>query len=198
MSLAASPEEKDALDVLTSDYDECREQIESADNQFWRRTLVRTMFSIIEATNSLLKNKALQAACSGDKASFNATRIELLQDSKYRILKNGKLEQEPRRDPFINYTAFILRTLAEESYTEAAFFAENGWNEFQKAVVVRDRLTHAKQNTDVNVSDAELQSVDEALRWYYNATITAMGNKKFWTLDMEHHRLKPSGGPRKS
>ena len=25
--------------------------------------------------------------------------------------------QEPRRAPFVNYTTFILRTLAEESYT---------------------------------------------------------------------------------
>ena len=168
------------FDALSSDYDRCADQIHSDDSQFWRRTLVRTVFSMFEAMNSILKEKAIRAACSGDKTSFNATRIELLGDHLYRILKNGKLEQEPRRAPFIHYTAFILRSLSEESYTEATFFAENGWNEFQKTVDVRHRITHPKQNTDMDISDGELKSLEEAVRWYYNAAITAMGNDSFW------------------
>jgi hypothetical protein len=43
-----------------------------------------------------------------------------------------------------------------------------------------DRLTHPKKNTDMNVSDAELTSLHEAVRWYFNAAVTVLNNKTFW------------------
>jgi len=67
------------------------------------------------------------------------------------------------------------------------FFSDSGWSEFQKAVNVRHRLTHPKKNTDMNISDAELTSLHEAVRWYYNANITAIGNKAFWTGPTPEH-----------
>jgi len=174
---AASP----SFDALTSDYDRCLEQIHSEDSQFWRRTLFRTAFAMFEAMNCTLKDKAMEAACSGGKTAFNATRIDLLSDVTYRILKNGKLEMERRRVPFISYTAFILRSLAEESGSEATFFGENGWNQFQQSVEVRHRLTHPKADTDMTISDAELETLTAAFKWYCRASITAMGNRNFWT-----------------
>ena len=187
MDEKASPSSDPMFDALSSDFDRCVDQLESEDTQFWRRTLCRTIFSMFEAMNGLLKEKAIQAACSGDKKSWKITRIELLGENEYRILKNGKLEQQPLRRPFLNYTAFVLRALAEESYTEPTFFSDPGWNDFQKAIEVRHRLTHPKKNSDMNVSDTELTSLHEAVRWYYNASITAMGNKTFWTGSTREH-----------
>jgi hypothetical protein len=130
--------------------------------------------------NSIVKEKALQAACSGDKTAINTTRIELLGDYTYRIEKNGKLEQQEHRFPFVNYTAFVLRSLCEESYVEPSFFSDNGWNEFQKAVQVRHRLTHPKKDADLDISDKELETVREAMRWYHNALHHAFSNSTFW------------------
>jgi hypothetical protein len=144
--------------------------------------------------NCILQARALDAVCSAEKKSLSITRIDLLKDNTFRILKTGKLAREPLRKPFINYTAFILRTLAEESYTEPTFFADNGWNEFQKAAAVRHRLTHPKRNSDVDVTDDELKSVEEAFRWYFGAMGIAMGNKSFWTgpklADLEPPRFR--------
>jgi hypothetical protein len=175
-----SPVRDPVWDALIADYDRCANELEASDSQFGRRTLCRTIFSMFEAMNGLLKEKAIEAICA-DKKSWNATRIELLGDHEYRILRNGKLETQPLRRPFLNYTAFILRALAEESYTEPVFFSDPGWNEFQEAVKIRHRLTHPKKNTDMNISDVEMTTLQEAVRWYYNAAITGMGNKNFWT-----------------
>lgn len=173
----------DQMKILTADLDLCQQNLNSDDSQFWRRTYVRTLFSFFEAMNSLLKSKAVQAACSGDKESFNATRIELLGDYTYRINKNGTLDQQEHRFPFVNYTAFILRCLAEESNVEASFFSDNGWAEFQKAVQIRHRLTHPKKDKDMDISDSEMDSVHEASRWYFNASIHAFENTSFWGTD---------------
>jgi len=187
MEEKARPVGDPMFDALSSDYDKCVDHLESEDSQFWRRTLCRTMFSMFEAMNGLLREKAIEAACSADKKSRSITRIELLLGNEYRILKDGRLEKQPLRRPFLNYTAFILRALAEESNTEPTFFSDSGWSEFQKAVNVRHRRTHPKKNTDMNISDAELTSLHEAVRWYYNANITAIGNKAFWTGPTPEH-----------
>jgi len=179
------------FDALSSDYDKCLDHLESEDTQFWRRTICRTIFSIFEAMNGLLKEKAIEAACSADKKSRSITRIELLLGNDWRILKDGKLEKQPLRPPFLNYTAFILRALAEESNAEPTFFSDSGWNDFKKAVEVRHRLTHPQKNTDMNVSDAELTSLHEAVCWYYNATITVLNNKTFWA-GPTHEPIPPS------
>ncbi len=165
---------------LTADLDRCQQNLDSEDSQFWRRTYTRTLFSFFEAMNSLLKAKALEAACSADKSSFNSTRIELLEGYIYRINKNGTLEQQEHRFPFINYTAFILRCLAEESNTEATFFSDNGWNEFQKAVQIRHRLTHPKRGSDMDITDPEMKTIAKASEWYFVASTHAFQNTQFW------------------
>jgi hypothetical protein len=167
--------------ALIEDYHKCTENLHANDNQFWRRTLFRTAFSFIESLNGLVKEKAVLALCSRGKKQLNITKIELLQDFDHRISKTGKLESQQRRQPFLNYTAFILRCLAEESNTEATFFSDNGWNEFQKALDVRHRLTHPKKAADMNVSDEELHSLEETFRWYTGAIGIVLANKKFWT-----------------
>ncbi|MCX6901473.1 MAG: hypothetical protein NT105_22565 [Verrucomicrobia bacterium] len=172
-------ETTEMIKMLTADYDRCQQQLHGEDSQFWRRTYVRTVFSMIEAFNQQLRQKALNAACA-EKEGYNISRILLLQDVTNRVRKNGSIEEEELRVPFVNYTAFILRSLAEESETDAAFFSDNGWNEFQKAVDVRNRLTHPKKKEDLTVTDEDLALVHEALRWYANAMCHAMGNKDFW------------------
>lgn len=191
MSLTPKAFDSEQFRKLTSDLEQCETHVHADDCQFWRRTYVRTVFSLFEAMNSIVKEKALQAACSGGKTSFNATRIQLLGDSSYRIQKNGVLEQQEQRNPFLNYTAFVLRSLCEESHVEASFFSDNGWNEFQKAVQVRHKLTHPKKNVDMDISDAELSTVQEAMRWYYNAIIHGFSNDAFWTMG---ENVQPSAG----
>lgn len=168
------------FNAVSADFGKCADQLDSEDTQFWRRTLCRTLFSMFEALNGLLREKALQAICS-KKKNVNITRIQLLGGNEWRILETGKLEKQPLRRPFLNYTAFILRTLAEESGTEPVFFSDDGWKEFQNAIKIRHRLTHPAKNTDMNISDAELATLRKAVRWYGNAVCIAMGNDKFWS-----------------
>ncbi len=121
------------------------------------------------------------AATSGDKTSYNTTRIELLGDYTYRIEKNGRIEGQEQRFPFLNYTAFVLRSLCEESYVEPNFFSDNGWSEFQKAVQIRHRLTHPKIDTDLDISDQEVKTMRAALAWFHNSILHAFSNTSFWT-----------------
>jgi hypothetical protein len=173
--------EHEQFSKLTSDLGRCEEHLDSADCQFWRRAYIRTAFSIFEAMNNFLKEKAAQAASSGDKTAFNTTRIDLLADYTYHIERNGKIVPQEQRFPFLNYTAFVLRSLCEESYVKANFFSDNGWNEFQKAVQIRHRLTHPKMGADLDVSDTEIQSIKEAMHWYGNAVVHGFSNREFWT-----------------
>jgi len=174
------PENENGFQALTSDWDRCLEHIHSEDSQFWRRTLFRTGFSIIESLNCRLAQKAIEACCVSGKPSYNATRIELLGETEYTIQKNGTLKGRSRRTPFIPYTAFILRSLAEESGVEATFLSEHGWGQLQKCVTVRDRLTHPKDDTDLSISDAELEDLQSAFYWFITTTSNIFNGSRIW------------------
>ena len=176
-------ENENGFYALTSDWDRCLERVHSDDSQFWRRTLFRTGFSIIESLNTVMAKKAIEACCAGGKRSFNFTRVELLGELDYTIKKNGTLTGKPRRTPFIPHTAFILRSLAEESGVEVTFLSENGWNQLQQCVTVRDRLTHPKHDTDMTISDQELEALEEAFFWYVSTIKTIIDNNGFWTRE---------------
>lgn len=176
-------ENENGFQALTSDWDRCLEHIHSDDSQFWRRTLFRTGFSIIESLNCRLAQRAIEVCSAGGKPSFNVTRIELLGEIEYTIQKNGTLKGRPRRTPFIPYTAFILRSLAEESGVEATFLSEHGWSQLQECVAVRDRLTHPKFDTDLSISDAELETLESAFYWFISTTKDIFDGSMIWGRD---------------
>ncbi len=169
-----------ALAALSEDLDRCRKYLDAEDNQFWRRTLFRTTFAMMEAMNNTLREKALEAACGGGKTSFNATRIGFLGEYTFRIDETGRLKEEFLRLPFLNYTAFLLRSLAEESNVQATFFSKHGWDDLRKSVQVRHRLTHPKTDTDMTISNEEIEKLNSAVEWYSEAVHEGLSNRQFW------------------
>jgi len=148
----------DAIEIAIEDYDICRQQMESTDTQFWRCSYIRSTFVVMEAAIDLLRQKAMEITCS-KKEEYNLTRIELLGNSEYRILRTGRLEMNNRKAPFLNYLAFILRCLAEESGGSIdGHISLDGWRKLGDSVKVRDRLTHPKKDTTMDVSDDEISA----------------------------------------
>ena len=181
LAMLASPKNEIIGHDLGADIDFCMKQIDGENSAFWRRTYIRTAFSYIEAMNELLREKAYNATCVVTHRGINISRLELLSNKTYRIKKNGQLEEDELRMPFINYTAFILRSLAEESGIAVTFFGDHGWGCFQQAVAIRNRLTHPKQDEDIMVSDDDIKIMYEALRWYSNILIDVFDNSSVWT-----------------
>src|SRR5262249_124562 len=107
----------------------------------------------------------LMAKDSKDELDY--VKLAILFDETPRINEQGKIEFGTSSFPkFINYCAFILRTAAEcWNFDPAPLFADSGWNELQKSVSVRNRITHPKSRSDLDITDSEIKSLEKSHRW---------------------------------
>lgn len=163
--------ETGALAIAIEDYDTCRQALTDDDSQFWRRAYVRSAFVAINSLVDFLRDRAIEATAAND-STVQFTKLHLLGPSDFRILRNGKLEMVSRREAFMPYTAFVLRSLAEELGTSIDEQIGNaGWEKLGGAVKVRDRITHPKLDTDMTISDDELNKTEEGFLWFWNTMV---------------------------
>ena len=161
------------LAPLFNDMVDCEDLFDRSDTQFVRRTFVRCSFAFIEGHINWLRTHLIQwlSGNSTQPLDLLAVTLTLLRDDNPRPDKQGKLSNDSNRLPFLNHCAFVLRTAAEHAGADAdQFFSDNGWNEIQKSLTVRHRITHPKCPEDLEIADAEINSVRESHRWIYNCT----------------------------
>jgi hypothetical protein len=162
------------LRPLFDDVVECEELLDRSDSQFGRRALVRAAFAFNEGYVYWLKEQVAQWLLGkGWRAkNIEITKLLLLSDEIYRPNRQGKIESEPSRIPFLNFCAFVLRTGAEcWDFDPAPFFSDNGWKEMQIALGVRHRITHPKKPEDLEITEEELYSISEGQRWLFNCLV---------------------------
>lgn len=93
-------------------------------------------------------------------------KLYMIGTVTHRLSKQGKLETEAARRSFINDLAFVIRTGAECWHLDPTkFFSDVGWDQTQKALKVRHRVTHPKRKDDLYISTEELELVRESMRW---------------------------------
>jgi hypothetical protein len=164
-----STEHENLIAQLKQDVQQAFQNV-AGNDQFWCRTLVRAVFSYLEAHSYVIRSTTLKMLKPDESNIESIARIALLADTAYQPSKTGKLEDagEPKTT-FINYFAFTLRTYAEAGGMKAAdidkFFGDNAFNQLQRAKRVRDRLTHPKQLVDIGVTPAEVLDVTNAFNW---------------------------------
>jgi hypothetical protein len=158
------------LGPLFEDVVECEELLEKSDTQFARRAFVRAAFAFNEGLIYWFKGivQELMFANAGTKG-LNIDALFFLDDRKPRLNQRGKIEHDDNRVSFMAQCALVLRMAAEQRNIDPEkYFGDNGWNELQKSLIVRHRITHPKQPENLDISDEDLQSVSEGHRWLHN------------------------------
>jgi len=163
-------EQEELISQLRQDVQQAFQQVTSND-QFWCRTLVRAVFSFLEAHSFVIRSATLKLLKADESNVESIAKIALLAETAYQPTRTGKLEDvgEPKTT-FITHFAFSLRTFAEVGGMSPAdiykFFGDNAFNQLQKAKKVRDRLTHPKHLDDISVSPADVLDVTNAFNWF--------------------------------
>jgi len=147
------------LTPLHDDVVECEELLDHSDTQFVRRALVRALFAFNEGYLYWLKAHVSKwiLVTGWSKGKIPIIKLLLLEDNAYRPSRQGKVESEPNRFPFLNYCAFVIRTAAEcWNLDPTEPFSDNGWKEMQDDLQVRHRITHPKKPEDLVITEEEL------------------------------------------
>lgn len=183
-------EDKKLIDRLLDDIGKCEESLKEHNTSFDKRTYIRTLFSFIEAMGFVFRRHALYAIeldlqCKARNAlnlkDENKTHLKKWLESRKLMHEwsllcqdgfvpgpTGKLVKKKNKTPFANYIAFSIRSYSQHSrwFDCSDFFADNGWNDFKKAIRIRNRITHPKTESDVEISEKEMKLIENASVWF--------------------------------
>jgi len=140
-----------------------------ADIQFWRRLAVRVGLSIIESICFRMKITILSHnELFGGKLS---PRIQTpLREERYELDEKGEIMSrnayyEPKRN-----LRFVFTEFAKVFNSDFRLKVDDkGWASYREALKIRNRITHPKYLSDLNCSEEEYQTVNEAYNWFQHS-----------------------------
>ena len=139
------------------------------DVQATRRDLIRTMFAAIEGASWEYREHVRSIAADLDSLP---PLVEMaLSEKTYRVAENGEIDEQVR---YISMPAMIRLTtrLAESICPGFEFdFKNDGWVSFQTSIKIRNRITHPKSITDLEITDDEIAVCQSACFWIIHLTL---------------------------
>jgi hypothetical protein len=145
-----------------------------------RRFYVRAIFAFIEAIVEQHKKLILELA---EKRIVTLPKgaYEALSEHIYNVKDNGEIF------PQFKYLQLQRKLRAVYKIAGKAFgeplninFGGKGWESFQSAIEIRDRLTHPKSKEDCTVENENLDIVESGANWFRGL------NKEFVRIAVSH------------
>ncbi len=163
---------------------------ESPDNSHLKRIMVRSVFSGIEAFASAILEfsklkrssqilKSMTAHSNHQELHKEFFEICALNNMDYKIDDNGEIKISPLRTRLKDRVVFALKVLGKSTANEINPKAIEGWDEFVKAIKVRNRVTHPKSFKDLEILDQEYESIIKAFQWMIRCNHRATGGKTY-------------------
>lgn len=164
--MKAVDELREIQESLGQDILICTKMLEQEDNQFWRRTLVRSSFAFIEGMVHRMKQLAFEV-CSYEGISLSRSEAAMLLEEGYELNDKGEAISKMNYMHITKNVRFAFKLLARAYGVNHELKVDDaGWDNFKKALKIRDRLMHPKSSSDLNVDDADGTTVGEAFGWF--------------------------------
>lgn len=166
----------DLLLVLESDYKRCYslllaridegERLEggsvSADYEFEARQLFRAAFAYIEGATYILKMEAI-FNCEEKGIELTPQQRHLIFEADFDLNEKGKVIKRRAKISLLKNIRFAFAVFAEANGIISQFNpSEEWWFLLRKAILVRDRLMHPRDPSDLDVTPAETTIVVRA------------------------------------
>lgn len=158
--------------ILMKDVILARERIEDNDTPAARRELIRTMFAAIEGYVWQYRS---QVRSTVDAVSEISPMMALaLSETNYSVSEAGKLTEQKR---FLSMTATIrlVTRLAEANCSGLKIdFTVLGWSNLKRAIAIRNRATHPKNHSDLNITGRDIADSMAGLFWLLDMICTVL------------------------
>jgi hypothetical protein len=151
---------------LAEDANICLARSEEEPLQFWLRSLVRTMFAMVEGVTFRMKQIALQSFQLGC-AEFSLPELAILREESYELKENGEPRAQTKFLKFNSNLRFTFKTYAKALHCNYVLdLNDEGWSSLNKAVKVRNRLTHPKAINDLEITADNYIHIQRGLLWF--------------------------------
>lgn len=125
---------RDYIQTLLADYGIADKAVREDDTQYNRRTLVRTLFSVVEGLTSMLKEDAISLA-SKRNITLTAAELALLSEEEYSVDERGNARTRTRFLPALANVRFAVTTYVRLLNPDYKLdWNSPGWNAFRQAL----------------------------------------------------------------
>ncbi|MCB2209794.1 hypothetical protein KQH62_02765 [bacterium] len=161
----------DKIDLIASDINKNRKQLNKENSQVNRRNYLRSLIVYYEINLSAMRKTVIELILlkSDLSGELNLHKIFPLLDEKANLSGRGKLRLVTNHIPLKILLVYTLKTYADFVNLDEDIFSDNKWDSFIKSIELRHRITHPNFYSDVDISDDELNRIDEGLQWWNSA-----------------------------
>ncbi len=136
-----------------------------ADEQFVRRSMVRTVFSLLDAFSYFLKREArIEAERHG--ITFSRRMTQVITEKRLRTADDGSETEVDHHVDLETNLRVAIRAYAQVRGCTAPWDIAHLPREFALWKGVRDRITHPKRAADLEISDEEARAGNPLLLWF--------------------------------
>ena len=130
------------------------------------RAILRASFAYIEAMVFGLKKMALRLSSYG-QGKFTAEELIILKEESYELNEKGEVKAQPKFIPLAKNMRFAFdagsRALGLHFKLDVG---DARWDSFQRALIIRNRITHPKTSADLFFKPGESEHIKNALDWF--------------------------------
>jgi hypothetical protein len=140
------------LSCADSDVRTCNEYMkEKKNDQFWRRTLCRSIFASMESVISVLKQSALLV--------YQIRNIQISPTE-------GEITERKAKIRFLPNLQFALLAYAHAYGRTLVLNKDSDWDALTRSVKIRDRIVHPKTYKNLEISDKEVGDLECGWDWF--------------------------------
>ncbi len=133
---------------------------------FWGRAIVRSVFAGIEGLCYRYKQVALAAAALKN-IDLTSAEMAMLREEAYGLNDKGEAESTKSKLRTAPNVVFSLKMLARARGGSYEIDTNcTGWQAFKTSMRVRDRITHPKDASDLQVTEEEAETILTAAIWF--------------------------------
>jgi hypothetical protein len=98
---------------------------------------------------------------------FSDGELMVLNEKTYYPNDKGEVDEQRMQISVTNNIKFAFKVYARVHLVHYSLnIGDSRWDDFKKAMLVRDRLTHPKKVSDLEVTDEEVMRLNRAHDWY--------------------------------
>lgn len=148
------------------------ERFEKNNSQNCKRDLIRTMFAGLEG--NLWALKEFVKSTSEDLGLLPSLVNMALSEKDYSVSEQGEVKEKIRFISMpitIKLIAKLMRGISSELVID---FGSDGWSNLNKAIKIRNRITHPKHITDLEISDEDIATSMSGFFWFLSLSEQVM------------------------
>ena len=149
--------------TLRDEYFILQEELMQNDTPVHRRNFIRAVCANVEGTLNWLMYKLSENAADlteTEKLAFNEKQIV--------VKENGQVEESRLLLKTKVKIKMVFKFLYKYPGGDKIDLNDNNFNKLSNSFKVRDRLMHPKNDSDLDVTESEVQDMIDGYKWYIN------------------------------